>query len=313
MNIIALLLASVSAHAALALRAPSLSLSAPRAALPVVSAAAAPSASPSAAAAASLAAAPAASAAPAAPAASEAERLVQLNAAIKDMLAPFNTQLSKASVIVDKAKTNEQRAVELSATFDYSRTGEAGNASLEGRAEYSFPEAANAEPAVALKLSTEFDLLRVASQKDINRLAASLQSLIDGYARQQLRRYGSAAKVEARVAPITTDARGDVNAVGATLSADIDVSKVPPGSDPKSVLFSSLRAAAVFTRKTIALDVSLVVNPKSRYFEKDAEGLKEYVEKLLARDPRLMRELQGFIAQLDRFAQRVTAKLPESR
>ena len=67
-------------------------------------------------------------------------------------------------------------------------------------------------------------------------------------------------------------------------NAQVDLAKLPAGKDPKSVLLTGAHLAIDINLKGIKVEFKTVSNPNARQFENGQAGLKEWLDKLIARD-----------------------------
>lgn len=240
--------------------------------------------------------------------ADQATQLVQLNAAIVELLKPFNNNLTKAALVFNRVETNAQRALHVDLAMDYRKKGPDGDASiLIPKLSYDYP--VGGLPRTQAQISLGFNLLNLIPQEQINQMGPAADQIVAEFAKDYLRQYGAAATIDARVTRKDVDAQGNLTAIAATLGLKVDLSRLPADA-AKQVMFTDVAITLQVTLKGGEAALMLTSNPNSEYFQRDQDGLKETLEKLLARDPQQMREIRSMITFFDRFAESLTRKSP---
>lgn len=245
------------------------------------------------------------------PAAAASDQVAAVNSAVSDLLAPFNDRFTRAKIVFSELATNAVRAVKALLSLDYRKEGEGGSVAFKvDRLSYSYPETEGAKPETEVKASVELDMLRVLSREQINAMGPAAAEFVKEFAGTLTKRLGPAATVDARVTRLEKDERGDLVAVGLAIDADIDPAKLPPDVDVKDVQFTGVRATLDLTLHGMALDVSVVGNPRAKEFAQDQRGFKEWIDALVARDAKTLRQIARFVKQLDGYAASITRKKP---
>lgn len=241
-----------------------------------------------------------------------ADAISALNAAVAEVLRPYNNQVSRASLTFGRVDTNATRATAVSLSLDYAKKGPGGEASLKvGDLSYSYPDAASAVPQTTIKGSIGVNLRNLMTQEQINQLGPQLHQMAAQFVADKLRQYGAAATVDARVTRQEADAAGNLTAIGLELNLAVDPAKLPAGRDPKGVLVTGLKVAVDLTLNGLDFSATIVSNPDARQFERDQVGLKESLDKLLARDPKEVARLGDLVRTLDQLADYAT-KAPKA-
>jgi len=236
-----------------------------------------------------------------------AQQVSALNAAVADILRPYNNQLSRASLTFSRIATNATRATEVSVSLDYAKKGPGGDASLKvENLSYSYPDAATAKPETRAKGSIGLNLLNLMTQEQINQMGPQAHKMVEEFIAEKTRQYGPAATVAASVTRQTVDAKGNLTALGLALDLDIDLAKLPAGTDPKTVLVTGLHATVDIALTGLDFSVSVVSNPNASQFGRDQVGMKETLDKLLARDPKTVASLGDLFRTLDQAADYAT-------
>ncbi|OGR85363.1 MAG: hypothetical protein A3J74_02165 [Elusimicrobia bacterium RIFCSPHIGHO2_02_FULL_57_9] len=234
--------------------------------------------------------------------AGEADRVAALNAEIVTLLAPYNNPVTSAKIVFSKVTVNESRAVELAFSVSLHKKGTKGEASLEiPELRYHFPEAGG-EPELVGKLALKFDVLSVVTQEQVNEMGPSADRWVKEFADEYARKYKGAARVDARITHKEVDDKGNLKALGLALEGEIDLAKLPPDRKPEDEVLRAIKIEASGDLKGVDLTLAAIFNPNAEQFKKDGEGLKELLEKLLARDPKLMKDIVKYAEQIDQWA-----------
>ena len=235
------------------------------------------------------------------------DALPELNKAVAEILKPFNNNLTKATVMFNRVETNAQRATHVDLTVDYSKKGPDGDAALKiSKLTYAYPD--GGEPKTDGRIALEFNLLNVISQAQVNQLGPEADKLVAQFLADYTKRYGAAAAIDARVTRNEVDAQGNLTALGLTLGVKVDLAKLPAKVDPRDVEFTAAQLDLQITLQGLEASFAVTSNPKSRSFERGQQGLKEELEKLLARDPQQLRQIGRFIQTIDGIAAALTDK-----
>lgn len=239
------------------------------------------------------------------------EQINALNAVVAEVFRPYNGALQSVKGSISKVAANDKRVTQLSLSFDYSTIRPKGSASLSIKDfSYSYPDAPSAKPEFNLDMSAKFKLLNAMTQEQINAIGPIADRMLKSYTEKGTKDYGDAAKVEAKITRTDTDAKGNITGLGLELGVNIDLAKLPSGVDPKAIQVTDLKAKLSIGLNGVELSAKGVANPDAKEFQKDQRGLKEALEKLLARDPKLLKDIGNFIEQLQLAADSVTSPKP---
>lgn len=236
------------------------------------------------------------------------DSLARLNAAIADLLKPLNTPVSKAALVFYAVKTNAERAVEASVGISYERSGKKNRLVIKPQtaakptASYGYAEDAGARPVTTVNVEFEYDLLKMFSQQRLNQLGPSANELAESFARDFGKEYGAAATISAEPPAVVRDAKGDIESLSMTLGAAIDLAKLPATIKAEDVPFTEIQASLAIGRRGGGLFARVASNPAGKSFQRGQTGLKEMLDKLVARDPAEMRRASGWIGTIHQFA-----------
>lgn len=236
----------------------------------------------------------------AAPAVSDA--VAALNQEIVRLLEPFQNDRTQASLVFSSLEIDEVRARSVAARARVWKIGPANEFTLSlDDLSYSYGD--GTRPVTHVKARLAFDILKVIPQQDVNELGSILDELVESWASEFASEYGEAATVDARITDRKTDEAGNLQSVSMVLAARIDLSQLPADRPKEEVLFTEAAVAVDFNLQGAAFEVTLVSNPAYKGFAEDQKGLKEELEKLLARDPETLGELTELIEGLNGMAE----------
>ncbi|MEK7388728.1 MAG: hypothetical protein AAB036_03430 [Elusimicrobiota bacterium] len=231
-----------------------------------------------------------------------------LNATIAEVLKPFNNQVSKASFVFNKLSMNPERVTHVDAALGFEKQGPDGKASLKiAPLTYSHPEDGSL-PKTQSNANLNFDLHLVMTQEQINMMGPEADTMVADFINSTLKQYGDAAVADARITNRKTDEKGNLTGLGMVLGIKIDLSKLPAGMDPKDVELVEAKVGLDVSLTGVALDLSVVHNPKSKYFERNQEGLKENIDKLIAKDKKALGEIKSAVKFLGMMADYLTTR-----
>ncbi len=233
-------------------------------------------------------------------------KLGELNSAIKQLLAPLNHKNSLAQIVVKKAEVNKDRAVAFRTGLLVKKVGNITAGALKGTFDYSFPVNNSAEPKVKLALALESRhdgmrkiLLNVGfTDASINQMFEDTEKSVRETAGELLKQYGDAAKVKVVVNHVQKDKDGKYKSMSASLSVQVDLSKLPAATPVDSVLLTEATVNVDLDLSSgIKLTMAGNINKKYSGFQSDQAGLKEVIEAMLNRDEKTLGGL-SMMAQL---------------
>lgn len=237
----------------------------------------------------------------------DAGQLSELNKAIEEVLAPYNNNLTSAKVRVSRAETNADRAVAVEATVDYSKKGPDGDAVIKIEpVKYDYP--IGGEPKTEANVSMKFNLLNVMTRDQINQMGPQADKMIAYFAKDWMKRYGPAAKIDARITRKDVDAQGNLTALGLSLGFSLDLAKLPKGMDPKGEPLVEAHLTLDVALDGLDGKLTFTSNKDARSFERGQTGLKEHIDRLVARDPKELAEIARYVKSIDSLAQAMTDK-----
>lgn len=224
--------------------------------------------------------------------------LQDVNQKVAALTAPFNNQTSAMDFSFTRLAVDEVRATDFGFKGYFVKQGANNEVTLDiPTAEYAYGDGTN--PTAKLSVSLKFDVLKALGQKLINEFSEGLEEMVVDMAKGYTDEYGTAATIEAKLAEKKVDVNGDVESVKMTLSAKVDLAQLPAEKPVSETEFKTIDLTISGSRDGFELSATVVLNPEFKRFLVGDDGLKEYVEKLLADDQDAYMELSQFLSVLD--------------
>ena len=238
-----------------------------------------------------------------------------INEEISKLLTPYNDNLTQAELTFSRISTNEKRAVDVQVGSRFSKTGAAGSLRANiNNLEYTYPDqqgCAQLPPRLQLDFDAAFNLLNFMTQEEINKMGSSLEKEFLNLIMDFVRDYGDAAQIDAKITKKNLDDKGNLTALGAYIDISIDKTRLPKDFDMNRMYFIHIKLEPEITLQSLKLKADVVINPETNAFKYDEKGLKEYLEKIKARDPETLHEIAAYIRFVDDLAKDVINKKPE--
>jgi len=222
----------------------------------------------------------------------------EVNQKVSALTAPFNTANTAMSLEFTSLAVDAVRATDFGVKAFYKKSTADNEVVFDLKsAQYTYGDGKN--PTANLDLGLKFDVVKALGQEVVNEIAKSIDKMALELASEQVAEYGAAAKIDAKVTENKVDANGDVESIKMTLSALLDLAQLPASKPLNDEEFKSVELSISAARTGFEIKASVVMNPDYRRFNTGDDGLKEYVEKLLADDADAYQELSQFLAILD--------------
>ncbi len=224
--------------------------------------------------------------------------LQDVNQKVATLVAPFNDQKTAIDFSFTRLAVDEVRATDFGFKGYFVKTGTNNEVTLDiPTAEYTYGDGTN--PTAKLSLSLKFDVVKALGQKLINEFSTELEDVVVDSAKGYTEEYGTAATIDAKVVEKKVDANGDVESVKMSLLAKVDMTQLPAEKPVSETEFKSIDLMVSGSRDGFEISATVVLNPEYKRFLVGDDGLKEYVEKLLADDQDAYMELSQFLAVLN--------------
>jgi hypothetical protein len=179
--------------------------------------------------------------------------------------------------------------------------------------EFSYTFGDGNAPTSSLKGYAAIDLSKLATQEQFNHIIADFDRFSEDYIKDATRQYGDAINISIEVTERARNAAGDYSGFRVSLRLALDLSKLPESKKKEMEPFLSAQAdVRIQFKQGIFFEGQVVSNPVYQGFQKDREGLKEYLEKLLNQDSRVMQELQSYAETIYGIAHQLVETAPES-
>jgi hypothetical protein len=235
------------------------------------------------------------------------------------MLAAINNTTTEASVIITKARldSTSTRATDLAGSIHYKKELSPDQiGALDASGSYSYPEATNAVtsvtpsvparlvkpvaapvPTTQLSATVQLDLVKLVGQAELNKFPKDFQDYVKDSRDWAQRDYGAKATQINSDVSSESDAQG-FKSLTATLDVAIDTSQLTPQKSA-DLVFTSAHVVFGVNRAGGSATVTVVSNPAYSAFQKDGQGLKEWIVSLLEQKPQEMQEVVEIMGYVD--------------
>lgn len=234
--------------------------------------------------------------------------LQELNARILEILTPYNNQTTTAQLVFSDIETNSERALKLALSGVLRKVGSVHTVALTVN-HLSYDYGTGAAPTTQFNGGLEVDLTKFLPQSELNDLIPETEKWIEHYAKNLLAEYGESATIKTQITDKQQNANGDYVAISGHINFEIDLNKLPSNKKLQNVEFLSAQVSFHLNlNQGISLDLTVISNPRSQYFQHDQDGLKEYLEKLLSNDAAMNESISSSAKALDAFLTDLTNK-----
>lgn len=229
----------------------------------------------------------------------------ELNAEILKILAPFQNEATVAELKFSKAETNAERALSLAVSALYKKVGTQNTLNVNiANIAYEYGNGTN--PTTTVDASVGLDLTKVLSQETLNEIIPNVEEMIKQASSELIGQYGEAITLETKITDRTQDEAGNYTGLKGSIVFAIDFSKLPEGKSKEEIVVKSGSASIAVNVKTgVAITAEVVSNADYKGFQRDNEGLKEYLDKLLGQDQETMRQVLELFQKLEQLAGQV--------
>jgi hypothetical protein len=226
----------------------------------------------------------------------------ELNAEVAKLLAPYQSNSTTAKVVFSKLVTNADHALSAQVAVLFKKVGRQNTVEINVP-ELSYEYGNGTAPTTKLTGAIKLDFTKLISQDQVNELIPGVEDIIEGLARGFAEQYGDAATIEAKVSEKNKDSEGNYISLKGSIKFKIDLTKLPNTVKAEDVPVLNGSVEVGLDVSTGALISAVVVsNPGYNRFQRENIGLKETVDRLLAKDPELLRQINDALAKLEKFA-----------
>jgi hypothetical protein len=141
------------------------------------------------------------------------------------------------------------------------------------------------DPTLKFGINLTTDLTKILTREEINDLAQEVESIILNVSSSFLADYGDAATVTTQIDQFKKDSDGNVTEMSGNFRIKINKPLLPEDIRIEDVPFEEVFVTASVTLTNIQLNIESKLNPLNRHFKQDEVGLKEYLDKVINKDP----------------------------
>lgn len=225
--------------------------------------------------------------------------VARVNQRVAELLAPLNDTATEARLAFKSLEFDEVKPLAFGFDALFKKTGPSNELRIEVK---DFSYAHGVRPRVALDLGVAYDFSGY--QREINAAAEDAPGLIDYIVSTYGRKYGNAIEIDAAIDSLKRDAQGNVTELAMHLNGDLDPAKLPGTTPVEKVEFFAFRSRFVWTKSRLEAQGYVDINPLDQDFVRTQNGLKSYVEKLLAGDRQVYEQIQFAFGWLNGMAER---------
>lgn len=226
----------------------------------------------------------------------------EVNQKVAAITAPFNNQNTTISLSFTDLNVSAVRALDFGVEALVAKKGPKNEVVLKiDNLAYHFGNGWS--PSMTGNVSLKLDLLKLASQEDINVYAKDFEELAKTISGEMTEKYGEAVTVDAKLADVKRDANGDVESATLRIAASMDFEKLPTGVNAEDVEFKTIAVQLSAGRTGLVGQWKVVMNPLFSRFQADQPGLKEFIERLLGDDQEMFQGIQEMVGILDGMAE----------
>lgn len=236
--------------------------------------------------------------------------LADVNAKIATLLAPMNNANTAVKMAFTSLNIDSTKTLDFGMNAELAKVGAENTLKIALKnLQYTYGD--GTKPTVDLDAAVEFDFLKAFKQETLNELSKVLEKLATDFGKDYLKEYGPAATVTAQTSNKVVDANGDIEALTISLDVNIDLSQLPANKPAAEEEIVSFHATATVQRTGFEVTSSMVANPQYSGFQRDGEGLKEYIEKLLNDDAGTYETIGLALGTLNSLADTFVNRKPE--
>lgn len=225
-----------------------------------------------------------------------------LNKEIKNLLASIQDENTQAEIAFSDIKTDENRTLNFSVSGFLAKQSPTNFISIAvNPLSYNFGD--GTAPQVEFVGALVTDLSKLISQEQFNEIVPDVEQTIKELADQFAAEFKEALTIDAKVTEKNQDSAGDFTNVKGHIDLALDLTRLPEEVKAEDVPVTAVRVEVDLTFKVgVNLAVQATMNPNYKGFKDGNKGMKEYLDKLLAQDPKVMSDLKRYIDQANSFA-----------
>lgn len=226
--------------------------------------------------------------------------VADVNKKIAAITAPYNKPNSSMKIEFSALKMDAARALNFAFNIQMAKKNENNQVAFKvNEASYSY---SNGAPRIKADVSLSLDIIKGFGQETVNQIGGALEDLAKDVIAEHGQKYGEALKLDVKMIEMKKDAGNNVISAKLSLNASLDYKKLPADIKLSDVEFKNVQAVLSANRNGVAAKLLVDVNPSYKGFQKDEDGLKEIIEKLLNEDQKTYDELSKVAGILDGLA-----------
>ncbi len=234
--------------------------------------------------------------------------VMELNAEIAKILAPFQNEKTEAFLAFDTVETDAVRALNVKLAAKYKKIGSANQFDLQ-ITDLSYQYGNGTTPTTNFAGSLKVDLTKFVSQEDLNGLIPGIEEILVDAAKSFTQEYGEAVTVVVSIPEKKQDEAGNYIGIVGNLQFSVDLTKLPEGKLAEDIpVLNGNLALQLRVTEGATFSATIISNPAYKGFRQDNEGLKEILDKLLAKDANTLDQFRSLFAQLEELAKQIVGE-----
>lgn len=233
----------------------------------------------------------------------------ELNKSVRELLLPYQNDMTEAKLNFQNTKLNKQRLQSLSVDGSFLKRGKSSEFGISlDKAQYTYAEDTNAMTTIVGSLT--IDLTKLIPQEQINQMLPMAEQFLQIYTAEITKDCGDACTFEGAVTSAKQDDSGNYTNITAIVKSKIDLDKLPTNMSKQDFVFTELNVSVkVDFKKGLSFDAYLVSNKEHGSFAQDNKGLKEYIEGLIHGNRDTLAELNNSVQNLNTQAGEIVDKM----
>lgn len=227
-----------------------------------------------------------------------------LNARIVQILAPFQDAGTTAYLKFRSLDINQERTLKFEVDGKYRKVG-TENFLEVSLSDFSYEYGDGKKPMVKASLYLGTDLTKIIRQEDINDMVPSIESILHNIASDTLHSYGDAATMSVSVKDKKKDENGNYISIDGTIELSLDMDRLRPDQKLSSIAQGFRISVQADVKKGITLSGVLFLNPQSKGFVEDENGMKDVLLRIQQGDTAELESILKTFKSLNRMADEI--------
>ena len=234
--------------------------------------------------------------------------VIELNNEIAKILAPFQNEKTVANVVFQDIQTNDVRALSVVLGSQYKKIGSVNQFDLV-ISNLSYQYGDGTQPTTNFDGALAVDLTKFVSQDDLNGIIPGVEEILIDTAKNFTQEFGDAVQVTVNISEKNQDEAGNYVGIKGTIQFTVDLTKLPEGKLAQDVpVLSGNASIQLKVKEGVSISGTIVSNPAYYRFQNDNEGLKEILDKLLAKDAATLEQVKSLFEQIEEFAKQIVGE-----